>query len=977
MHLFILTKESMPRYQRSHKKTFYRCIVLLSIFFLQKPAMTQENVKAINDSLFKHISDTTSTQFIESRPYYIVQWKNEKPGNAKIIRQLTEKIAIIKVIDLTELDLLKKQNKIAPANDLWKYSSFVQKDLDDKNDNNKTYILIVSGLNTNELLAALERVKDPISILSVDEYSRSVLITCNANSLKNILPRLKEVIFIDRRAEPHSETGIIGYNRSFHGLNTVDYTIPGANGKNIVAGVKEQKMDETDLDLHKRVLTSSLAAPTISNHATVISSIIGGAGNSFYDGRGIAYACKFYSSSFSNLFADDAVILNTNKVTVQNHSYGTVIQQFYGAEAVSYDALSWQNKNFVPVFSAGNQGSSSATSGPYANIPGYANLTGNFKMAKNIITVGAIDNKGNIPAESSAGPLYDGRLAPQIIALGPNGTSDAAAVVSGTVAVMQQVYADSNSQSLPPASLIKAVLYNTAEDAFSKGIDYKTGYGSLNSYTAIRSIQQKEYDGSSLTQGQQWTKIITVPANAAQLKLTLAWTDSVASVNNNKALINDLDLEVQEISSGTIYKPWVLNAIAHIDSLSKLPTRRRDSLNTAEQVSISLPAAGSYLIRVNGTSINTPTIAFNIAYHTDTLNTFSFTSPQHASDVNRAENENLDIRWKTFVADTNQTGNLYISYNSGASWQLLKSAHKVYTNYYQWSIKDTNSSAILKMETLFGDFLSKSFIISKVTKLNIDFICTDSFGLSWNKHVYANAYKIYTLTDSAYLKHILTVADTFTVLRRSVYPSLLYAVEPVLSNSLPAARSIALDITQQGVKCFYKTFYYSLQDQNKLDLILELSAVSYVDSIYFEQVTITGDLIQTNGRIKAINSIQFYDHLVNDVPPGTSYWRAKIKLKSGAFVYTEIISVLTTGKRFILFYPNPAGRNTPLTYVLQQGVPADSRLQLFDITGRLLKSFNEMPGGTIDISTMAPCIIIYKLVSNDNKLLETGKLVIW
>jgi hypothetical protein len=69
--------------------------------------------------------------------------------------------------------------------------------------------------------------------------------------------------------------------------------------------------------------------------------------------------------------------------------------------------------------SAGNVGESFATDGKYANIPGYANLTGNFKMAKNIITVGAIDPKENIPPQSSAGPLYDGRIAPQLTAAQP------------------------------------------------------------------------------------------------------------------------------------------------------------------------------------------------------------------------------------------------------------------------------------------------------------------------------------------------------------------------------------------------------------------------------------------------------------------------------------------------------------------------------------------------------------------------------
>ncbi len=363
----------------------------------------------------------------------------------------------------------------------------------------------------------------------------------------------------------------------------------------------------------------------------------------------------------------------------------------------------------------------------------------------------------------------------------------------------------------------------------------------------------------------------------------------------------------------------MLNAAANIDSLAKLPTRKRDSLNTAEQVSISLAAAGDYQIKVTGTNIAGSAVPFNVAWHTDTLNTFYFTSPQHASDVNREEDPDLDIRWRTFVADTNQTGNLYISYDNGANWQLIKVSHKIYTNLYRWPIKDTNSTAELKMETAFGDFFSKRFIISKVIRPTVDFLCTDSFSLSWNKHVYATGYKIYTLADSPYLKQILTVADTFIVLRRSQYPSLIYAVEPILNNSLPAARSIAIGI-------------------------------------------------------KATSNI-LYHQLANDVPIGTSYWRVKIKLKNGAIVYTEIISVLTTGKRYILFYPNPTNRNSPLIYILQQGIPTDSRLQLFDISGRLVKSFSEMPD-RINISTLASGMLVYKLYNSNKQLLETGKLII-
>lgn len=946
--------------------------IFVVVFLVAYPAFAQELQKQEADRIFSKYSIQSNSPFSASSAYYLVCPYTGVLNGSSLIHPFNSEVAIVEINSAEEFNRLKSVSKVEPANNEWKLSPSASRQQGQIKNGDK---LILSSMSFDSLFLKLSALNSLVQIVSIDRPSHSIVVQLKSPSGGNLLKGLKEVIFLDLVLKAQPEIGIIGYDRSFHGINAVEYMIPGANGKNITVGVKEQRMEVNDLDLWKRVLPSPLAAATVSNHASVISSIIGGAGNSFYDGRGIAWGSKFFPSSFANLFPDDATVLNSNKVTVQNHSYGTIIQQFYGAEAVSYDAQTWMDKKLIHVFSSGNQGTAFATEGKYANIPGYANLTANFKMAKNIITVGAIDNKGNIPAESSAGPLFDGRIAPQLIALGPNGTSDAAAIVSGTVAVMQQVYADSNSQALPAASLVKSVLYNTAEDVYNPGIDYKTGYGLVDSYNAIRSLQQKKYDSASVAQGQSWTKTLTVPSNAAQLKLTLSWTDTSAIVNTNKALVNDLDLELTSVSSGLVYQPWVLSSFASADSLAKTPVRKRDSLNTAEQVSVKLPPAGNYLVKVKGTSINNGSVPFHVAWNVDTLNTFYFTSPQHASDLNRQENPYLTIRWKTFVADTNQTGNLFISYDRGTNWQLIQGAYKFYKNQYQWLIKDTSSTGLFKMETGFGNFYSKEFIISPVIRPNLDFVCADSFRLSWNKHIYANAYRIWTLIDSPYLKNILTVTDSFVVLQRSNYPSKVYAIEPLLSNGLPAARSIAFDIEQQGVHCFYKTFNYNLLDQNQVKLILELSVTTYVDSVFFESVSASGQLLQTYGGSRVTNGVFIYNQFVDAMPPGIIYARARIKLKSGLSVYSDIISILTSGDRIIVFYPNPASRYTPIRTVFKQGLPLDAGIRFFDISGRLLKSYSSL-SGPIDISSFPVGIIIYKVVDGNGGYLDSGKIMV-
>jgi hypothetical protein len=958
---------------KSNRKSLLCCIVFANFFTL---IQAQKKSLFAEDSICQKKYTASSYNSINTGNLnYIISFANDIPKQLSPLRTLTNRTAIFGAITLSQIEKLKLASEINVANNVWKYSPSLEKHIQTKKPSEENLYTITVVDYDNFLLQINQFVKEKIEIVQYNEVAKSAIVLCTNKFLIDHVEALTTVIFIDEYILPKTEVAIIGYKRNLNGINQLDHALPNANGKNIVVGVKEQKMEVADIDLYKRVVSSTIESANIENHATTIATIIGGAGNTFYDGRGIAHACNFFSSNFSNLFADDATILNQKKVTVQNHSYGTVIQQFYGAEAVSYDAQTWTNKNLLHVFSSGNRGQLAATDGQYANLTNFANLTGNFKMAKNIITVGAIDELGNIAASSSAGPLYDGRIAPQITALGPNGTSDAAAVVSGTIAVMQQVYADSNNQTLPPADLIKAILYNTAVDIHKTGIDYKTGYGLVNSFEAVKAIQQKRYEISTLVQNQTWTKNITVPTNAAAIKLTLSWTDNVATVNNNKAIVNDIDVELIETTTGIIYKPWVLKTIANIDSLNTLPTRKRDSLNTAEQISISLPTAGNYQIKIVGSNIINAPLPFAVAYKIDTLNTFSFTNPQHTSDVNIQENENLQVQWKTFVADTNQLGNIFISYNNGINWDLLQSNFKIYKQKYIWPIKDTNTIANFKMETSFGSFISKPFILSRVIRPNIDFLCADSFQLSWNKHVYATSYKILALTDSTHLKKVFTTTDTAIGINRVTSPYIVYAVEPILSNLVPASRSVGFNIEEQGINCFYKALNYEVLDNSVVKLILELSTDAGVDSIFFERIGTNGQLFKSYGGTKIFNGTLIYSNLIIDLESGIHLFRARIKLKNGKSVYTDIVSVLTTGEKFLYLYPNPIKAGLKLNFLLK-GQVEKYNLQLYTSTGVFIKNWEIQFAGNIKLPILQTGYYFYRLTDENNRRIESGKILI-
>ena len=97
--------------------------------------------------------------------------------------------------------------------------------------------------------------------------------------------------------------------------------------------------------------------------------------------KGAAWGALLTSSDYASLLPDADAVYQQNKLSVQNHSYGTGIENFYGTDAVAYDMTVKNTPVLLHVFSAGNSGTLASASGPYSAIQGFANLTGSFKMA--------------------------------------------------------------------------------------------------------------------------------------------------------------------------------------------------------------------------------------------------------------------------------------------------------------------------------------------------------------------------------------------------------------------------------------------------------------------------------------------------------------------------------------------------------------------------------------------------------------------
>ena len=75
-----------------------------------------------------------------------------------------------------------------------------------------------------------------------------------------------------------------------------------------------------------------------------MATIVSGLGNSSVLGKGVAQNAKLQSSNFLNIYPDETADLQG--VSTQNHSYGTVIENFYGSLANAYDTQLSLNPNF-------------------------------------------------------------------------------------------------------------------------------------------------------------------------------------------------------------------------------------------------------------------------------------------------------------------------------------------------------------------------------------------------------------------------------------------------------------------------------------------------------------------------------------------------------------------------------------------------------------------------------------------------------
>lgn len=716
---------------------------------------------------------------------------------------------------------------------------------------------------------------------------------------------------------------------SVNAITAAHSRFPGISGEGLVVSVKERLFDTLDIDFKGRIRKPVLSTEVTSAHATTMATLIAGGGNSAPSGKGVAWKARLTSSDYAQLLPDNGQILLKAGVSVQNHSYGVGIENYYGLESQAYDKHGSQFPNLLHVFSTGNEGNQASPMGAYAGIAGVANLTGQFKMSKNTLSIGATDKFRKVALLSSRGPAYDGRIKPELVAYGEGGSSESAALVSGISLLVQQAYMQQNEQKVPPASLVKAVLINSADDTGRTGIDFETGFGSADALGAVQTILEKRFFTDTIQPQQERTFNLSVPAGMYQLKATLVWHDIEAKPNAEKALVNDLDVELVHIKTGLRWKPWVLNHFPHQDSL-KLPAKRQaDHLNNIEQITLLLPEPGQYQLQVNSYQLETAKQDFSLAFEIE--NGFQWISPVKQSEL--LPNEPHVLRWQWNQPPAMAT--LAYKLNGGDEWQLIADSVNLSQSFFVWTPPDTMALAQVRLSfnhqnTTTELDISDTFSISYPLSLKVGFVCEDEFMLYWPKIPGVRQYQLFQLGDT-YLEPLLITADTMAILQHAQNPSLYYAVAPVIEG-VSMGRGTTIDYTRQGVSCYIQSFLARQLVTDTVIFDLKTGSSLGVQAVYLEK--------WKNGRFQLVQSLSpviTTSIVFLDPNPGAgkNLYRARIVNQSGNSFYSQTEEVFFIRKGNFLVFPNPIQAGELLNII--EGEDQTISIRLYDTTGRLLK----------------------------------------
>jgi PKD repeat protein len=647
------------------------------------------------------------------------------------------------------------------------------------------------------LTSALEHGK----LLSQEPKARIINLRVSDFSLMNLAAQ-PWVSFVNTIAAPGEKEDTKG--RSLHRTNMIksDYaTGRHYDGKGVAIAIADDGFVGPHIDFKGRL--TNFATGTGQSHGDMTTGIAGGAGNLNPTIRGMASGATLFAYNIGNYpqVVDAVANYNNHGIVIASTSYSQGCNE-YTADTQFGDQLLFDNPQIQFVFSGGNNGSGNCN---YGAGSGWGNITGGYKQGKNVVACGNLDALEVLDPSSSKGPASDGRIKPDICSNGRDqmstnenntyqvggGTSAASPGIAGIFGQMFQAYKEINSVANPPAALIKACLLNSAEDIGNPGPDFTYGWGRVNAYRALTTLEENRYLTDSVTQGNSNTHTITVPSGVEEVRVMVYWSDVGGAALSAPSLVNNINMTVTDPGS-VVWNPWILDPTPNVANLTAPAVRGVDSLNNAEQVTLATPVAGSYTVTINGYALPSTGQRYYLVWEFRT-NEVTLTYPNGGEGFVPGESE--VIRW-----DGRKTGGNYLleyTTNNGTTWTTISNSLPQTLQQFNWIVPGTVSGEV-KLRISRNGFSDESdsslAIIGLPTGISVDWVCPDSMQLSFGAVTGAAGYTGYVLGNK-----YMDIAGSSTT-----NTMVLYGVNPSVDNWFSVSANTAQGNTGRRANAIFQ-----------------------------------------------------------------------------------------------------------------------------------------------------------------------------
>ncbi len=634
-----------------------------------------------------------------------------------------------------------------------------------------------------------------VQILAHRDYSQQLDVLIDAAEL-DAITNLPYVQFIGAQPEPHTNE-TFDYRNSTSRANFLNSGYNGLNynGEGVVIGVGEGDIIGGEIDFKGRI--SEVGSSGVSGgHKIESAQNACSAGNLDPANKNNAWGATLLSLPGG---PDYSALYSSHNLRYTNHSYGFSISGGYDSSARNHDLRIAALPNHLVSYSCGNSGTDIGYA-PY-NFANWANITGQVKQNKNEIAIGALTPDDQITGFSSRGPMYDGRIIPQLVVEGGGGTSFASPKVVGDFAILAQVYKDKNAGSEPTSTLLRGIVMDTADDLGNPGPDYTHGFGRPNLRRAYNVINNHQTISGSIANGVTNNHAIVVPANTKQVRVMVIWPDVAAAVNASAAIVNNLDL-VLKSPALTAYNPWILDSTPNAANLNMPATRGIDNLNTIEQVTVDNPEAGTWTVSLNGFNVPSGPQTYYVVYEflSDELQiTYPLENQKFVSG------EEYYLRWDSFGGTG--TFNLAYELNNSGTWIPIANGHDASSRVYKWIAPTVTGGINAVKFRVQRDGLTSVSAVNQIGRIPENFritkVCGEVVTLKWSSVPNATSYKVYRL-GVKYMEEV-TSNITFsgasaTLTGQSTVSSEYYAVS-ALTNTTEGQRTVAIEKVAGDANC--------------------------------------------------------------------------------------------------------------------------------------------------------------------------------